>query len=390
MRKIAWTITAISLALSLAGCMGQGEETATPPPDIAYNTMVSVTGEVTPKEWATVSSQAGGKVAEIPVDVGDEVAAGDVLVRLDCTDAQLAVQEAEAAVESARAQVALVKAAARREEVAAAEEQAEAAQAALSQAVAQRNRLVSGELEAQVAAAELEVAEAEARHRAALIEHDRVQGDEGAEDWAKQEAVLRLRSAEQAVEAARMQLARVQGSVPAQRREANAAVQAATAQREQAQAQLELVQAQATAEQVAVAQADVAQAEAALDAARVAVGRCRVRAPLGGTVGAVDVREGERVTPGQALITLGDLSTLRVETTDLDEIDVARVAVGQEVSVMFDALPERSFAGRVTRIDPMAQPGSGGVNYRAIVDLDKIDPAVRWGMTAFVDIEVGE
>jgi len=383
-------ITVSLLALSLAGCIGRGEETATPPPEVTYDSMVSVTGEVMPREWATVSSQAGGRVAEILVDVGDEVARGDVLVQLDCTDAQLAVQEAEAAVESAWARVALVKAAARREEVTAAEGQVEAAEAALAQAVAQRNRLTAGELEAQIAAAGLAMAEAEARHRAALIEHDRVQGDEGAKDWAKQEAVLRLRSAEQAVEAARRDLARVQAGVPARRREANAAVQVATAQRELAQAQLALAQATATAEEIAVAQADAEQAEAALDAAKVTLRRCRVHAPLGGTVGAVDVREGELVTPGQALITLGDLATLRVETTDLDEIDVARVEVGQDVTVTFDALPEQGFAGHITRIDPMAQPGSGGLSYRAIVELDEIDPAVRWRMTAFVDIEVEE
>jgi HlyD family secretion protein len=88
------------------------------------------------------------------------------------------------------------------------------------------------------------------------------------------------------------------------------------------------------------------------------------------------------------LITLGDLSTLRVETTDLDEIDVARVAVGQQADVTFDALPERVFIGRIVRISPMAEPGTGGVNYTVILELDELDPVIRWGMTAFVDIEV--
>jgi len=76
-----------------------------------------------------------------------------------------------------------------------------------------------------------------------------------------------------------------------------------------------------------------------------------------------------------------------VETTDLDETDVGRVTVDQEVAVTFDALPERSFVGRVTRISPMAEPGSGGVNYTVIVELGEIDPVIRWGMTAFVDVE---
>ena len=92
----------------------------------------------------------------------------------------------------------------------------------------------------------------------------------------------------------------------------------------------------------------------------------------------------------EPVITLGDLTTLRVETTDLDEIDVGRVVVGQTADVTFDALPERVFTGRVTHISPMAEPGTGGVNYTVVLELDELDPAIRWGMTAFVDIEVGE
>jgi len=173
-------------------------------------------------------------------------------------------------------------------------------------------------------------------------------------------------------------------------RAARAAVGAASSQQDVAQAQLDLLRAGATPEEVAVREAAVAQAEAALEAALVALSRTSIHAPFAGTVGMVEARTGELVAVDQALVTLGDLSTLRVETTDLDEIDVARVEVGQQAAVTFDALPERVFTGRVTHIDPMAQPGSGGVNYRAIVELDEIDPAIRWGMTAFVDIEVGQ
>jgi multidrug resistance efflux pump len=117
-----------------------------------------------------------------------------------------------------------------------------------------------------------------------------------------------------------------------------------------------------------------------------------VRAPFDGTVGQVNVRVGELVPAGQALVTVGDLETLRVETTDLDEIDVARVAVDQPVTLTFDAFSNRVFHGRVTRISPMAESGTGGVHYTVVVELEPqdgaLDPALRWGMTAFVDIEV--
>jgi hypothetical protein len=57
------------------------------------------------------------------------------------------------------------------------------------------------------------------------------------------------------------------------------------------------------------------------------------------------------------------------------------------VAIAFDALPDRVFDGLVTRISPMAEPGSGGVHYTVIVELQEMDPVLRWGMTAFVDIE---
>ncbi len=102
----------------------------------------------------------------------------------------------------------------------------------------------------------------------------------------------------------------------------------------------------------------------------------------------MDVRAGELVQSSQPLIVLGDLDTLRVETTDLDEIDVVQVAVGQEAAITFDALPDRVITGSVTRISPMAEPGSGGVHYTVVLELEEVDPVLRWGMTAFVDIEV--
>jgi HlyD family secretion protein len=197
-----------------------------------------------------------------------------------------------------------------------------------------------------------------------------------------------LRAAEEALEAAQARLAQVQGSAGAQMRAADAAVWAARAQENIAQAQLDLLQAGATAEQIAVSQAAVAEAQAALEAANVLLERTKVRAPFAGTAGLVSVRAGELIAPGQPLVTLGDLATLRVETTDLDEIDVAQVEVGQTASVTFDAIPERVFDGHVARISPMAEPGAGGVHYTVVLELDELDPAVRWGMTAFVDIEL--
>lgn len=92
----------VVLAVILSGCGKGAKETATPEVEIEFAPVISATGEVVPAAWATLSAQTGGTVMEVLVEPGDEVAAGDPLVRLDPTDAQLAVQQAEAALAVAR------------------------------------------------------------------------------------------------------------------------------------------------------------------------------------------------------------------------------------------------------------------------------------------------
>jgi len=393
----------VVLAVILSGCGASAEETATPEVETAFVPVVSVTGEVVPAVWATLSAQTGGVVMEVLVEQGDEVAAGDLLVRLDPTDAQLALQQADAALGAAQAQLALLKAGPRPEQVAVAEAQIEAAQTVISQTITQRNQLWSGATEAEIAAAQAQVAAAQAEQLAARESHDQTmkcydvpQPDGSTKQVCpalgtlEEQTRYNLHAADEALAAAQAQVDALKAGSYHQVRVAEAGVSAAEAQQNIAQAQLDLLQAGATAEEIAVAETAVTQAEATLEAVRVALDRCEIHAPFAGTAGTVDVRVGELVAPDQSLITLGDLTTLRVETTDLDEIDVARVAVGQQAMLTFDALLERVFTGRVTRISPMAEPGAGGVNYTVIVALEETDPAILWGMTAFVDIEVGE
>jgi HlyD family secretion protein len=170
--------------------------------------------------------------------------------------------------------------------------------------------------------------------------------------------------------------------------QAEAAREGAKALLAQAEARRALLAAGPTETQRAEAQAAVDQARAALQAAQATLAQAELRSPIQGTVTAVAIRRGEFAVAGTPVVTVGDLSHLQVETTDLNEVDVARVRVGQEVTLTFDALPAKSLRGRVVRIAPMASGQGGGVNYTVTIELEEQDPALRWGMTAFVDILV--
>ena len=167
---------------------------------------------------------------------------------------------------------------------------------------------------------------------------------------------------------------------------AEAAIGAAQEQLDLAETQRSQAGTGARPEGIGVVEAGIVQAEAGLAAAERGLEHTMVRAPAGGTVGAVDIRMGQFAMPGVPLTTLGDLTTLQIETTDLDEIDVGRVAPGQRAVVTFDAMQDQTFSAEVLRISPMASSTGGGVNYTVIIEMENLDPAIRWGMTAFVDI----
>jgi len=391
----------LGVALVLTGCGGSAEATPTLVPEQAFASVVSVTGEVVPAEWATVSARSGGTALEVLVEPGDEVAAGDTLVQLDPADAELAVRRAEVALDAARLQLALLQSRPRPEEVAVAEARAEAAKPAVDQAEARLAQLRAGSLDAEIAAAKAAWTRAEIDDLEAYEFHEdtmecfnvTIPGEDKREICpllgpTEEKARFRMEAEQEALDAVEVRYQSLIGQRADRLQSAELAVQQAEEQQRAAETEVAQLKAGASPEEIAAAQARIQEAETALEKAQVALKRTEVRAPLSGVVAMVRVRDHTLVSPGQPVATIGDLSTLRVETTDLDEIDVARVDVGQVVDVTFDALPDQVFSGRVTRISPMAEQEGGGVNYTAIVALESLDPQIRWGMTAFVDIEV--
>ena len=135
-------------------------------------------------------------------------------------------------------------------------------------------------------------------------------------------------------------------------------------------------------------EARVATAKAQVKAAETALSLLILEAPFAGTISEIHTQEKEWVAPGQPLIVFADLQTLRVETTDLNEIDAAQIEIGDFAIITFDALADLEVEGQVVYIASKSTEGSG-VNYKVILELTDVPEKVRWGMTAFVDIEIG-
>ncbi len=142
-----------------------------------------------------------------------------------------------------------------------------------------------------------------------------------------------------------------------------------------------------SAENIQAAEAEVARQQAILDAAQETLKQATLVAPIGGTVASVKISTGETVTPGLIVIVIGDLSKMKLETTDLSERDVPDVKVGQSVSVYIDALGQE-VRGTVSYIAPQASNLGGDVVYPVTITLDEEVPGLRWGMSAELNIHV--
>ena len=118
--------------------------------------------------------------------------------------------------------------------------------------------------------------------------------------------------------------------------------------------------------------------------ARSALATAEIRAPFAGTVTKVDLKVGELVSAGVPVVTVADLSSWIVKTTDLTEIDVVQIRAGMPASITFDSMPDVVFSGRVATVDLSYGDREGDILYPADVVLAEQNPQLRWGMTAEV------
>jgi HlyD family secretion protein len=371
--KLSLFTAALILALALSAC--GGDETATPEPDSLFENIVpmaSATGRVVPAQWAALSLPSLGVVTELLVAENDVVTEGDVLLRLSGAEsAELELLAAQQALDDLVQNASLAQA------------QALQAVANARDAVRDAERVLTN---TSTAAPQIDIDQARAN---VTLAADRLDKAEDAyepyrnkADSVTRAALLNaLAQAQKDYDAAVRLLNNLEGGgseIDIAQAEANLAF---------GQALLEVAQSDLADKQGGVDPGDLALAETRVAAAQEALDSLELRAPFDGIVSAVNVRVREAVTPGAPVIVIGNLNELQVETTDLNEIDVARISLGAHATITFDALPDVVVEGSVARIATKASAGTG-VNYTVVVTLDEIPEGLLWDMTAFVDIEV--
>jgi HlyD family secretion protein len=308
--------------------------------------IVTASGEIKPKNYINIGANQLGPLSKILVKEGDPVKKGQLLAQVDSVDAGADVR---------------------------------AQRAGLNAALADSN---AGEADVNAQDQNLAALQAD-------IEKDKADVEQRLADYQRAQELFKSQlMARQDFDAKK---AAYDASI--------ATVRGAEGRVAQAKAQRE-----ATAAQLSSAQKKVAQQEAMLSKMNTVYDKYNAYAPLDGMVTNLPVRVGETVVPGiqsstaSTIMTIADMSEITAEV-HVDETDIVSVALGQMADVTIDAIPGRSFHGKVTEIGDTALVRSTGVaasqsqtstqeakDFKVVIALDVPEKRIRPGLSCTAKI----
>lgn len=168
---------------------------------------------------------------------------------------------------------------------------------------------------------------------------------------------------------------------------ANANLVSATKALAESQAAYDLKKTGTRPEAVAAQRAQVASAQAGLSGLMSDLAKRTITAPRDAVVTDVNVKVGETVQPGTPAVSLDAAGAFEI-VSNVSEVDIASVKVGEPVGITLDAFPkDQKWTGKVTKIFPAEKVLEGVIFYETHVLFDENDPRLKSGMTANLTIE---
>jgi len=289
---------------------------------------ISATGSLIANETSDVAPKVAGKISNVYANVGEFVAGGSVLARIDDRDARLRLAQAQAGVKQA--------------------------QALVRQAEARIGLLNGGKFEASTVP---EVRAANANYQQALAQQKQAEANEA-----------RYRELIESGDVSMMQyetFRTTRDTARAQSRAAKDALDAAVnTARQNNQA-------------IVTAQANVEAAATQVAEAQQAIQDTVIHAPFAGYVSSRPAAVGEYVSSASIIATILRTNPIKAQI-QVAEADVPQVVIGRGVSVEVDAYKDRKFAGTVSAINPGLDPNSRAATVEALIENG--DNSLRSGM----------
>jgi HlyD family secretion protein len=170
-------------------------------------------------------------------------------------------------------------------------------------------------------------------------------------------------------------------------------------QLEQAENQVKVREAELASQerQIETQRLRMQQEQAGVENAKLNLSKVRIESPITGIITRRNIEEGETVVvgtmnnAGTVLLTVADMSVIEAEV-EVDETDIPTVQLGQTAKVTIDAMPGKSFTGKVTEIgnSPIqasnTSSASQATNFKVKVTLDNEITEVRPGFTCTAEI----
>lgn len=349
-------------ALALAACAKQPVATVAQPTALPAGAVVAE-GHIRPIQASSLAFQARGVVDTINVKIGDQVKANDLLVSLANAGQVHAVLVAaqqtydlllrNAGGDCAKAwQVYMT------------------AQKIRGDALNKWNNLDIKDIENRMKEQQNVVDQRQKDLTDAQTEFDKYK-DKPVNNFDRSNASDKLVNAQENLDGANRKLE----SVTRERDTIRAALDAAIAAEAEAKHQYELfTDGNPNTDQLALAKAQV-------DAAQAALSNYELRAPFDGVVADLNAHVGDQIGPETSAVSVANLNQWIVETSDVTELEVVKLAIGQTVTMVPDSLPGVTINGTVESISQAFTKQGGDILYTVRIKVDNVDPRIRWGMT---------
>jgi multidrug resistance efflux pump len=374
-----------------AGCQstGQGEELLTPAPELPafVEEGISVEGRLVPKDSVQLSFVTGGQVAEVLVEEGGQVQAGETVARLanrEPLEATIAAAEAELlaaqqAYDGLNEDLETVR-------TAALQRLNTARQAARD--AEKRFRNLSGTAdESDIDIAHTQVVFAENALEEAKEKFKRYE-NLPEDNLARARYRVVLAEAQKAYDQALRKYNGLVGTTDDfDYQQAQTDLEIANQELKLAQQEYDELQKGPDPDLLAAAGARLNTAKAQLASAQANLKNLELTTPVGGKIVELNMNPGEQVQAGLPVVLVADTSQWFVETDNLTELDVVVVKAGQKVKLVPDALPDLELLGEVVSVKDVFEEKRGDITYTVRILLEDPDPRLRWGMTVVATFE---
>ena len=400
---------------------------------------VAVTGKVVSAENVDLGFETSGRVAAVPIKVGDKVSKGQILASLSSGDAYGNVLQRQALVAAEQAKLAEVMRGSRPEDITLAETDVQSAKSSLEQSKQNIIDQIKDAFTRSDDAVRSKVDQMYKNPRTVTPEiipfdnytlqqslnDQRLQIGDMLKAWSASTQTLTLDTYSDAdLKVARANLSRMatfldgistaasgfapntslsQATIDKYKTDASTArsnislatsnlntasqsLNSNTLAYQRSQQQLTLKKNGSTPEQIQTEQAQLQSAEAQLESAQAVLGKTAIRAPFSGVVTKADIKEGEIASPNTPVISLISVARYQIESY-VSETDVSKVRVGQTAKVTLDAYGKDVFFDVVvTEVDPAETKIDGVSTYKTKFQFAAADDRVKSGMTANITI----